>query len=171
MIKKMLFFCCFFVLFSTLSAVANVHVGQKIPVFNLKDLDNKLVDLGSVVGNKPIVLVFWATWANDCAPKLAEINAYYSKYGKDDIKFVGINIGMNDTEKKARAYVQKNEMMYPNVFDKTGELSQKYQLNKVFSIIVVSKDGTMMMRLNNVPMIDDSVLEMLNSYVRPSTEK
>jgi peroxiredoxin len=93
------------------------------------------------------------------------------KYGEDDIQFVGINVGMNDTVDDAKAFVEKNKMTYPNVFDKTGELSEKYQLNKVFALILVSKDGTMMMRLNNIPDMDASVLEMLNSYNSPYSRK
>ena len=84
-------------------------------------------------------VIFWSTWC-DCKEKLPEINEMVKKYSDNDLKFIGINIGMKDTEKKARAYIKEKKMTCPNVFDKTGKLSEKYQLNKVFTLIIAAKD-------------------------------
>jgi len=78
---------------------------------------------------------------------------------------------MKDTEKKARAYVKEKKMTYPNVFDKKGKLSEKYQLNKVFALIVAAKDGIIMMRFNNIPEFGDETLEVLKTYVHPEGKK
>lgn len=171
MIKKRLFLICFLILSTASMTFAGFNVGDKVPTFKGLDMNGQEVDLDAIVGKKPIMLLFWATWAVDCQPKLTDINALVEKYGHDDVAFVGINVGMNDTVEKAREYVKVNKMNYPNMFDNTGELSEKYQLNKVFALILVSKDGTIMMRLNNVPEFDDSVVEMLNSYKQPASKK
>ncbi len=171
MIRKVLFISCFLVLFASASSFSAIRVGEQLPVFSGTDLDGQPIDLNNYVGEKPMMMVFWTSWCDDCPEKLAAINDMVRKYGKDEIQFVGINVGMNDTEKDAKDFIKKNKMTYPNVFDKTGELSEKYQLNKVFALILVSKDGTMMMRLNNIPDMDASVLEMLNSYNSPYSRK
>lgn len=171
MIKKGLFLICFLILSTTSTAFAEIHVGDKVPVFKGQDMNGKDFDLSTIVGKKPIMLVFWTTWCRDCQPKLNDINAMAEKFGKDDVAFVGINVGMDDTVEQANIYIKENKMTYPNMFDNTGELSEKYQLNKVFALILVSKDGTILMRLNNVPKFDESVVEMLNSYKRPLAKK
>ena len=170
MIRKVLFICCFLVLFASTSFSA-IRVGEQLPVFTGTDLNGQPLDLKQYVGEKPMMMVFWTSWCGDCPEKLAAINELVRRYGKEDIQFVGVNVGMNDTVEDAKAFIKENKMTYPNVFDKTGELSEKYQLNKVFALILVSKDGTMMMRLNNIPDMDSSVLEMLNSYNSPYSRK
>lgn len=183
MIRMKMFLLCIFVLFATGSAFAfvltpggeaekltpmpplTVHVGDKVPVFKGIDMNGQPFDLDAFVGKKPIMLVFWSTWSKDCKRKLADVNELAKKYGQDDIVFVGINVGMNDTVEKALAYIKENEITYPNIFDKTGELSEKYQLNKVFALILVNKDGIMKMRLNRVPTVDENTLKMLNPSV------
>lgn len=171
MIKKGLLLICFLILSTASMAYAGIRVGEKVPVFSGLDMHGEEVDLQTLVGKKPMMLLFWATWAADCQPKLQQVNELVEKYGKSDVAFIGINVGMNETVEKAREFVKVNKMHYPNMFDTTGELSEKYQLNKVFALILVSKDGTIMMRLNNVPKFDDSVVEMLNSYKRPAGKK
>ena len=167
---KIVFFCCFVALLAPISALA-LNVGDKLPTFVGQDLNGKTVDLNTIVGKKPIMLVFWSTWCDDCKEKLPEINEMVKKYSDNGLEFIGINIGMKDTEKKARAYVKEKKMTYPNVFDKTGKLSEKYQLNKVFALIVAAKDGTIMMRFNNIPEFGDETLEILKTYVHPEGKK
>ena len=164
MIKRMLLFCCLLALIVPASALSQAKMGEKLPAFSGIDLNGNPVDLNTIIGKKPIMLLFWATWCGDCKEKLFEINKLVKKYGKKDMEFIGINIGMNDTEDKARTYIKEQKMTYPNVFDKTGILSEKYQLNKAFALIVASKSGIVMMRLNNLPEFDDDSIEVLNSY-------
>lgn len=175
MIRKFAFLCCFLTLLSacattspiqvdkTSTAAGKLSVGMELPVFSGTGLNGEYVDLAKVKGEKPIMLVFWTTWCGDCKNKMVAVNAMVEKYHRD-IEIVGINVGMNDSEEKAKTYIIENGMTFPNVFDKTGELSEAYGLNKVFAIVIASKDGTTVMKLNSEPEIDDTVLEMLNSY-------
>lgn len=189
MIRMKIFLLCVLVLLATGSAFAfvsapggsakklpprppsKIHVGDNTPVFQGKDMNGQAFDLDVIVGKKPIMLVFWSTWCKDCKRKLADINEIAKKYGQDDIFFVGINVGMNDSVEKALAYIEENEITYPNIFDETGALSEKYQLNKVFSLILIDKNGIMKMKLNRVPIVDDMTLKMLNASVHFAQDK
>ena len=162
--KQIIAFCCLLTLLIPMSAFSSM-VGQQLPSFTGKDMNGKTVDLDKIIGNKPIMLVFWASWCSDCKEKVQAVNEFVKKYGEKDIEFIGINVGMNDTEEKARAFIKEHKMTYPNVFDKTGKLSEKYQLNKVFSLILASKKGTIMMQYNTIPEIGDETIDVLNTYV------
>jgi len=54
-------------------------------------LPGKTVDLNTIVGNEPIMLVFWSTWCDDCKEKLPEINEMVKKYSDNGLRFIGIN--------------------------------------------------------------------------------
>jgi peroxiredoxin len=171
MIKKILLFCCLLSLLVPVAAFSQAQIGEPLPAFSGIDLQGNPVDLNKIIGKKPIMLLFWASWCKDCKPKLKEINKLVAKYGEKDIQFIGINIGMKDSKKKARAFIKEYKMTYPNVFDKTGELSEKYQLNKAFALILASKGGTVVMRFNNVPEFGDDTIEALNSFVPMEKKK
>ena len=161
--KHILICCCLLGLFFPLSAYSEI-VGQQLPAFTGSDMNGNPVDLGKIIGTRPIMLVFWASWCADCRKKVQAVNELYKKYNKD-MEFIGINIGWKDTEEKAREFIKKYKMPYPNVFDKTGELSKKYQLNRVFSLIIASKRGTVMTQYNDIPEFGDQNIEILNTYV------
>jgi thiol-disulfide isomerase/thioredoxin len=131
-------------------------------------MSGKPVDLSKIVGKKPVALVFWTTWCSDCRWKLQEVNELVKKWKHKGLVFVGINAGMNDSEVKAREFMKKINMNYPTVFDRTGALSEKYRIKKVFCMIVAAKDGTVMMKFyDTVPEIDDNNFLVLKTYERP----
>ena len=167
---KIIILCCFLVLLAPASAFA-VHTGDQLPVFVGKDLNGNTVDLNTIVGNKPVMLVFWAVKSKDCKKKLPEINKLFDKYSEKGLVFIGIDVGKKDTAEQARAFVKENNMAYPNILDKDGELLEKYALNGVFALIAAAKDGTVMMRLKNIPEFDDSTLEVFKTYVGPKNRK
>ena len=92
-------------------------------------------------------------------------------YNGKGLEFIGINIGKKDTEKDARTYIKTMKMTYPNVLDKTGELTKKYQVNKAFALIIAAKDGTVVMKFNNIPEFGNETLETLKTHVYPENKK
>jgi peroxiredoxin len=166
--KKIIVFCCLLFLVVPLSAHANL-IGQKLPAFTATAMNGQKIDLGAITGKKPVILVFWATWCRDCEKKLKTVNELYARYGKD-IEFIGINVGRNNSEEKAREFIEKHKIPYPNIFDKTGDLTKQYKLNRIFSMIVATKEGTVVIQYNDVPEMGDETIEMLNTYVHKKVE-
>ncbi len=147
------------------AAASAVEVGEKLPLFKAEDMNGEIIDLSKIVGKKPVALVFWASWSSESKTKFPEVNELYEKWGYRGLKFIGINVGMGDTVEKARKVLEEYQVPYPNVFDKTGELSEKYRIKKVFCMIVAAKDGTVMMKYyDSVPVIDDNNFLVLKTY-------
>jgi peroxiredoxin len=152
--KHIILVCCTMFLLMPIITGAT-EVGEKLPAFTGKDMNGNPVDLAMVIGKKPVMLIFWSTWCANCKQEIPKINKLVEKYQKKGMKFIGINVGMNDTEKKARKYIQDFKMTYPNVFDKTGELSEKYEIPQVLTVFVARKDGKVVMKFTTAPIIDD----------------
>lgn len=165
---KRFFIMCLVISFFVPGFACAVEIGDKLPLFKAVDMSGKPVDLGKIVGKKPVALVFWTTWCSDCKWKLQEVNELVKKWRHKGLVFIGINAGMNDSEVKAREFMKKMNMDYPTVFDKTGALSEKYRIKKVFCMIVAAKDGTVMMKYyDTVPVIDDNNFLVLKTYEKP----
>jgi len=160
----------FFILFLTIAMLIPasswaIKVGDKLPAFKGVDMKGHPVDLTKVIGKKPVALVFWTTWCPDSRRKLLKVNELVKKWRHKGLVFVGINAGMNDSEKKAAALIKELKIDYPTVFDKTGALSEKYTIKKLYCMIVAAKDGTVMMvYYDTVPVIDDNNFLVLKTY-------
>ncbi len=161
--------CCLVFLLIPIVAGAT-DVGKKLPTFSGLDMDGQTVDLNKIIGKKPIMLIFWSSWCENCKGEIPKINKLVEKYQKQGMEFIGINVGMNDTETKARQYMKKYKITYPVVFDKTGELSEKYQIPKVLTVLVAQKDGRVVMKYLTAPEIDDINFRSLQ-MLPPSEEE
>lgn len=47
----------------------------------IEDLEGDPVDLGTIVGTRPVLLQFWATWCPDCERLFPHLAAMHERYG------------------------------------------------------------------------------------------
>ena len=66
-------------------------MGTKAPAVTIADLDGKPVDLGSVLGKKPVLLEFWATWCSLCKALLPQLEAIR----KTVSSVIGVRVAMS----------------------------------------------------------------------------
>jgi cytochrome c biogenesis protein CcmG, thiol:disulfide interchange protein DsbE len=74
--------------------------------------------LRAQVRGTPLVVNFWASWCDPCEeemPMLAEA----ARTHDDQIQFLGVDI--LDTTEPARAFIERFDVPYPNVFDAMGD--------------------------------------------------
>ena len=137
-------------------------VGDPLPAVSANDMDGHPVDLKQLIGNKPVMLIFWASWCSRCRESTPWINELVKKYHEQGMEFIGINVGHNDTESKARAFMEETGMKYPVIFDKKGGLPLIYGVYGVPTIIVADKNGIIIFHNNEVPLISDQEFLLLS---------
>ena len=128
-----------------------ISLGKKINLFSGKDLNGNNIDMHDVVGNKPVMLIFWASWCPNCKKEVPKINKLYEKYSGRGMDFIGINVGFNDSESKARAFINQTGMMYPVIFDKRGRISKQFSIQGVPTIIVTNRQGIVRFKNYGLP--------------------
>lgn len=143
------------------SALA-LNQGNALQPFSARDMDGKTIDLAAVIGNKPIMLIFWASWCPNCKTEVPKVNALVKKFQSKGMVFIGINVGHNDSEKKARRFMDKTNMNYPVIFDKKGKITRQYGIRGVPTILVSDKNGTVVFKNYGVPEITDEMFEQLS---------
>ncbi|MCL2458891.1 MAG: TlpA family protein disulfide reductase [Desulfobulbus sp.] len=136
-------------------ALTAAQLGQPLLPFKGIDLNGQPYDLQAVIGNKPVVLIFWASWCPSCRAEVPKINKLAEKYRARGMEFVAVNIGYNDSIERAAAFVRKTGMTYPTYFDGSSALAQKYQIQGVPMIIVADKHGIVRFRDFTAPDISE----------------
>ncbi len=139
-----------------------VQLGQDMASFTGKDTEGNLIDMDKIIGKKPVMLVFWASWCPSCRVEAPAINKLVKEFRGQGMEFVGVNIGHNDSIRRAPSFIKKLDMNYPTIFDAKGKISSKYRIQGVPTIIVADNKGTILFRNHGTPDITEENFNMLN---------
>ena len=120
---------------------AGIPVGSKAPPLVINDLDGKPVDLGLVIGKKPVMLEFWATWCALCKALLPQLDAVKKTYG-DQVELVGINVTVNDSKSRVKRYLEAHHPPYRVLYDDKGVGARAYDVPATSYIVVIDRSGT-----------------------------
>ncbi len=137
-----------------ISALA-IGQGDPLPSFTGTDMDGKKIDMATVIGKKPVMLVFWASWCPTCKTEVPKVNEQVKKYRSKGMEFIGINVGFNDSVERARKFMTKTGMNYPVLFDDKNTISRMYGVQGVPTIVMADKSGRIVFKNYGVPDITD----------------
>ena len=99
---------------ATNSAIA----GTSLPQASLLTLNNKSIDLNTLIG-KPLILNFWYSTCEPCRREMPVLAASADTHSST-VRFIGIN--MNDSIETATAFAAKYNVSYDIMFDPSGSL-------------------------------------------------
>jgi thiol-disulfide isomerase/thioredoxin len=117
-----------------------LEIGTAGPAAAVETLDGKPADLSQYVGKKPVLLEFWATWCGNCAQLEPHMLAMHAKYGAK-VDFVGVAVSFNQSAARAKAYVEKHQIPWAQVFDKKGDAGGAYDAPATSYIVILDKAG------------------------------
>lgn len=123
------------------SASAQLDVGTRAPAAAVSTLDGAAVDLSSFIGDKPVLLEFWATWCPQCKALEPKLAAAARKYG-DKVRFVAVAVSINQSPARVKAYAERHEIPMTFVFDTKGNATGAYDVLATSTIVVIDAKGT-----------------------------
>ena len=116
-----------------------VAVGERAPDFSLTSFDGQAYKVSELKG-KVLLVNFWASWCVPCANEAAYLQAAWKSYPpRGDVLFLGVDY--TDTEKAARAYIQKFGITYPNGPDLGTRISGMYRMTGVPETFIIDQNG------------------------------
>jgi cytochrome c biogenesis protein CcmG/thiol:disulfide interchange protein DsbE len=122
------------------------QVGSQAPNFTLSIFDgyhNEFNDgqltLADLKG-RVAVINFWASWCVECRVEAKELEATWQSYRDQGVVFIGVDF--DDTETKARQYLESFGITYPNGLDGRGRISDdSYHITGVPETFIVDPTG------------------------------
>jgi thiol-disulfide isomerase/thioredoxin len=119
---------------------AGIPVGTKAPAVTINDLEGKPVDLGAVLGKKPVLLEFWATWCALCKALLPQLEAVRKTYG-DNVELIGVNVTVNDSKRRVMRYLAEHNPPFRVLYDEKGVGARAFDVPGTSYIVVVDRNG------------------------------
>ncbi len=118
-----------------------IKVGEKAPLFTLKDVNGNKVALADLIGKKVIMLDFWATWCNVCKREMPVLERVYKEYKTKDVEFLGITLDENIAQIKK--IIESKGVTYPTLIDEGARVATEvYQLAGPIPLkVVIDKKG------------------------------
>jgi thiol-disulfide isomerase/thioredoxin len=125
-------------------------------------LANETVDSSKYRG-KPVLIVFWASWATPVKQDLPELVKLYDKYKKDGLEIIGVNLDNERAE--LAAFVKENRISWPQIFEAGGmdsRLAVDYGIILLPSMFLVDSEGKVVNRnLRTSSEVDRQLAKML----------
>ena len=111
---------------------------ETAPDFSIALFDGGNFQLSDHKG-KAVVINFFASWCVSCGKETPVIEKIAHKYSSQAVVFLAIAV--DDTEKKAKAFMQKTGLTIPAGLDRTGKIKDAYGLYGMPTTFFIDKNG------------------------------
>ncbi|GED40656.1 TlpA family protein disulfide reductase [Microbacterium oxydans] len=123
--------------------------GNSVDRIEVVSVDDEAV---TVPAERPTVLYFMASWCYTCIPQAAAMNELEDEYA-DRAQFIAVDVTPENTKAEVDGFREPAGFPdHPYVVDKTGELTQRYNIVSLDSTVVVAPDGEVLGRADGKPM-------------------
>jgi cytochrome c biogenesis protein CcmG/thiol:disulfide interchange protein DsbE len=95
----------------------------------------------SALRGHPVVLDFWATWCGPCQAEAPIVNAIAQRFKDKGLVVIGVNT--SDAEGLAARFAAKKGLTFPIVYDDGNAIANKYRVDNLPTLVVISKEGKM----------------------------
>ena len=119
---------------------AGIPVGTRAPAVVINDLDGRPLDLATVLGTRPVLIEFWATWCSLCKALLPQLETIRKRWG-DAVELIGVNVTVNDSRARVKRYLEEHRPPFRALYDEKGVGARAYDVPGTSYVVVVDRSG------------------------------
>jgi thiol-disulfide isomerase/thioredoxin len=109
--------------------------------------------------DKYILLDFWASWCGPCRKAMPDIKLLNDKYSNKGLEVIGIVV--NDNIEDHLEAAKDLKVTWTQIFDDKKEFVPIYGVNGIPTLILLDKDGTILVRTHNKNEITEKIQSLL----------
>jgi thiol-disulfide isomerase/thioredoxin len=121
-------------------ANSRMEKGKPAPDFSFKTMDGTPIALSSYIGQKPVVLDFWATWCGPCKEELPKLQEFYAA-NSDKVEIIAVTSEDPQAAGNINTVVGQLGLTFPIVHDPSGKISAMYPTRGIPYVIFIGRDG------------------------------
>ena len=117
-----------------------IPLGSRPDPVSIEDLEGQAFDLANIIGHKPVLLEFWATWCALCRalePRLLELHREYGK----DVEFVAVGVAVNQTKRSITRHLSSHELPFRFLYDTQGRATRAFMAPTTSYIVMLDRRG------------------------------
>lgn len=119
----------------------SLPVGTPAPSVLLEDLDGNAVDLLQLIGGRPAIVEFWASWCEQCEGLQPQLDELHERFG-DELAIVAVAVGVAQTPRRVRRHVEQHGTGYPYLWDGEGRAVRAFDALTTSIVVMLDSDGT-----------------------------
>lgn len=113
--------------------------------------------------DKPLLLVFWASWCEPCNHEAKAVESYYQQV-KDLVELTGVNV--DEKLEDALAFRIQYAVTYPSLADSGLAISDRFHIQATPTFLLFDRSGRELMRTKR---LDDSLMQAVqNASANPA---
>ncbi len=115
-------------------------VGSQAPAAVLEDLAGEPVDLAQYIGQRPLLIEFWASWCTVCEALAPRLRQAYERFGTE-VHFLVVAVAVNQTKRRVQRHVEEHDMPYQFLWDGQGRATRSYKVPTTAHVVIVDSKG------------------------------
>lgn len=123
-----------------------VEIGKSAPDFELRDLNDKAVNLSDYRGQK-IFLNFWASWCPPCRAEMPDMQKLHEE-DLSDFKIIAVNVGENKST--ASEFIMDNNLDFKVLLDSSREISREYLVRGIPTSYFLDENGVIINKVTGL---------------------
>lgn len=137
------------------------QIGSLAPDFTSEDLNGNKISLSDFRDQKPVLLVFWATWCGFCAKELPDLKTF-TKEHQNDVQVIVISSG--EVKSTIVDYVKEKEINFMMLLDEQKEIWNSYLVRGTPNHFLIDKQGKIFTLQPGLASLDNlkTMLEMVS---------
>ena len=117
-----------------------IAVGETPAPPTIESLDGEPVDLADYVGERPLLLEFWASWCEQCEALQPSMDAAFERYG-DEVGFLAVAVAVAQTQRAVRRHLERHAIPFPMLWDTRGAATRAFLAPATAYVVILDAEG------------------------------
>ena len=114
--------------------------GTPAPDARVEDMEGNVVSLREVIGGRPALIEFWASWCEQCEALQHRIDAVQERFG-GQVSVIAVAVAVSQSRRRVRRHVEQHAPGYAYVYDVNGEAVRAYKALTTSIVVLVDGEG------------------------------
>lgn len=121
-----------------ISGKTSPQINDFAPNFVSEDVYGNKLALNNFQGERPVLLVFWATWCGYCAKELPDLKIFTKRY-QGLVQVIAVDSG--ESKQTIKEYIQKKDINFLVLLDEQRKIWNQYLVRGTPTHFLIDKEG------------------------------
>ncbi len=117
-----------------------IALGERPELVEIEDLDGNTVSLAQYVGDRPVLIEFWARWCELCEELYPQMVDAHARYG-DRVEFLAVAVSVAQSQRSVRRHLEDEPVEFPMLWDDGGRAVRAFLAPGTSYIVVLDAEG------------------------------